>query len=415
MQAQYNIQGTALEKYDLIIVGAGAAGLFAAAHCNKQVLVLEKKANTGNKLMIAGQGRCNFTHAGRISDFFSHYGENGHFVKFALKNYSNTDLIEFFSARGLQITEDKNGKLFPRSGNSKDIVDILYSECIKNGIKIKLNEAVINIKYEEGIFKIYSQAHTYLSDKVLITTGGISYPKTGSTGDGYAFAKYFDHSIIGPKPSLSPVIIKDYTLGDLAGVSLKDCRISLYRNNKKINTNSGDIGFTHRGLSGPGILDFSRYLMPGDIVKLNVCGISTEEFNRKFLEDVQDNGKSTIQQFLRQFEMSKNLMKTVLKSINIDAAEKIANISKELRKSLIEKFCELPFEINHIGGFHIAMATAGGVSLKEINPKTMESLLQPGLYFAGEVLDIDGDTGGYNLQAAFSTAYIAVRSLLITR
>lgn len=396
-----------MKNFDQIIIGAGAAGLFAAAHSKLKTLILEKKSSPGNKLLIAGQGRCNFTHSGKITDFFTHYGENSGFIKHALKKFTNVDLIDFFKSRGLEITEDRNGKLFPQSGNARDILEILLKECKKNGHLIKLNEPVLNLSNHQGIFVVNSKTEQYSCHKLIVTTGGMSYPSTGSSGDGYAFAKIFGHSIVSPKPSLSPVYVKRYIYQDLAGVSLKDCCISLHRNTKKIKSHTGDIGFTHKGLSGPGILDFSRYMLVNDILKINISGISIDEFNRRFLEEVRSNGKSTVQVFLRQFDIPKGLSRFILSEIHLEPSEKIGNITRDQRKNLAEKFCELPFDIERIGGYHIAMATAGGVALDEVNPKTMESKLQKGLFFAGEVLDIDGDTGGYNLQAAFSGGYLA--------
>ncbi len=396
--------------FEQIIIGGGAAGLFAGAHSACKTLILEKRSTPGNKLLIAGQGRCNFTHVGRISDFFIHYGDNANFIKHALKKFTNNDVIEYFASRGLEITEDKNGKLFPQSGKSSDILQILVNQCKKNSHHFQLNEPVNNITFSKGLFHVNSVKQQYLSKKLIIATGGMSYPATGSSGDGYTFAKAFGHQIVPPKPSLTPVFVKNYAFQELAGNSLKDCEVSLYRDNKKSRNHSGDIGFTHKGLSGPGIIDFSRFIQANDVLKLNVCGISMEEFNQRFLEAVKDNGKSTIQIFLKQFDLPKSLIQLLLAQINVEPAEKIGNINKELRKKVIDQFCELPFEVERIGGFNIAMATTGGVSIDEVSPKTMESKLQPGLFFAGEVLDIDGDTGGYNLQAAFSMGYVAAIS-----
>jgi len=396
-----------LESFDFIIVGAGAAGLFAAAHSKGKTIVLEKKSSPGNKLLIAGQGRCNFTHSGPVTGFFSHYGKNETFIKHALKNYSNKDLIAFFKENGLSIFEDKNGKLFPESGNAKDILDILLHRIKKNGHSLRLNEPVSSLSFKDGLFYAQTKNKSFSCKKLLIATGGRSYPTTGSAGDGYAFAKELGHSLVEPKPALSPATIKNYAFAEISGNSLKDCEISLYRGGKKMAVHSGDVGFTHKGLSGPGILDFSRYFENMDILKLNICGISANSFNDRFLDEVKDNGKNTIQSFLRQFDLPKALLRLLLAQTGIDPAEKIGNINKNKRREITEKFCECAFEIERTGGFNVAMCTAGGVNLDEINPKTMESRIRPGLFFAGEVLDIDGDTGGYNLQAAFSTGYMA--------
>ncbi|MFN8258495.1 MAG: NAD(P)/FAD-dependent oxidoreductase [Bacteroidales bacterium] len=397
--------------YDCLIIGAGAAGLFAAANSKGKTLVLEKMAQPGKKLLIAGHGRCNFTHAGNISEFFCHYGDHEKFIKYALKSYTNVDVIKFFKERGLVITEDKNGKLFPQSGNSADILNILVSQVRKNGHSINLNQTVRSITFTGTEFRIETNNAVFEAKKLIIATGGKSYPATGSTGDGYALAKVLGHTIVQPEPSLSPVFIKNYPFRDLAGVSLKDCRVSLFRQGKKIREYSGDIGFTHNGLSGPGIIDFSRFLEAGDELKLNLCGIKTEDFHHKFIARVNENGKATVQSFLKFSEIPKRLVLSILQLLNINPEQRISETGKERRTQLANAFCEFSVLIEKVGGFNVAMATAGGVSLDEVWPKSMESKIQPGLFFAGEVLDIDGDTGGYNLQAAFSTGFLAAQSV----
>ena len=239
----------------------------------------------------------------------------------------------------------------------------------------------------------------------------MSYPTTGSTGDGYHFAKQLGHSVVPPKPSLSPVFIRDYVMATISGVSVQDKMIYLYRGNKKINEHRGDIGFTHKGLSGPGILDFSRHILSGDILKVNFIDLNMDNFRNELILASGKEGKTAIQTYLRKFDLPKSLLLIILKSIQIEPDIRLADITKTQRIQMLSALCEFPFMVERVGGFNTAMVTAGGVNLDEVNSKTMESKLVPGLYFAGEVLDIDGDTGGYNLQAAFSMGYVVGKEL----
>ncbi len=396
-----------MKQADVIIIGAGPAGLFTAIHCKRSnVIVLEKNATPGRKLLISGTGRCNFTHDCKLSDFFAHYGENHRFLKTALHSFTNTDLIRFFEDHGLKTVVDKNGKVFPASQKAEDVLRVLLNVCNENKIKIDYNQQVTGVKKDGSGFELKTGSGIFSCKYLVITTGGMSYPSTGSVGDGYQFAKQLGHSIVPPKPSLSPVFIRDYGMVSISGVSVQNKTIYLYRGNKKKSEHCGDIGFTHKGLSGPGILDFSRQMLSGDILKVNFAGLKTDELRNEIIKSSATGGKTAIQTYLKKFEMSRSLVMLILKSIHVEPEIRLADISKVQRNQLVNAFCEFPFIIEKVGGFNTAMVTAGGVSLEEVNPGTMESKLVPGLYFAGEVLDIDGDTGGYNLQAAFSTGFL---------
>jgi len=403
-----------LQIFDTLIIGGGPAGLFAAIHCQSlKIAVLEKNAEPGKKLLISGSGQCNFTHEGDISDFLSHYGSNFRFLKPALRKFTNIQLMNFFTQRGLEIITDKNGKVFPASLRSSDILKILTGECVKHNISIFSHDAVLTVEKTADEFLIKTTADKYSCKNLIIATGGMSYPSTGSTGDGYHFAKRLGHSIIPPKPALAPVFIRHFTMAGLAGVSLHDVPIFLFRANKKIAEHCGDIGFTHKGLSGPGILDFSRNIQSGDVIKLNIIKQNTENFRETFIKTAEKEGKMTIQMLMKNYDIPRNLMKLILDELNLEPDRKLAQIAREQRNNLVILFCEYPFEVESTGNFNMAMTTKGGVSLNEVSSKTMESKLVKNLYFAGEVLDIDGDTGGYNLQAAFSTAYLAVDAINI--
>ncbi|MEI8048875.1 MAG: NAD(P)/FAD-dependent oxidoreductase [Bacteroidota bacterium] len=401
-----------MKEVENIIIGAGPAGLFTAIHLKKPgTIVLEKNSAPGKKLLISGSGQCNFTHNGDISDFLNRYGDNSKFIKIALRSFTNNDLIDFFLNKGLQAITDKNGKVFPRSLRADDILQILITTCQKNGIPIYTESPVQSVKKKGLGFQIKTADKEYSCKRLVISTGGLSYPGTGSTGDGYHFAKQLGHSIVPPKPALSPVYIQDYSMAELAGVSLQDVALYLYRNNKKIYEYRGDIGFTHRGLSGPGILNCSRYMENHDILKINIIAQSSEDFRMNFIESSTKKGKLTLQLFFRNHPFPKSLMKIVLQQLNISPEINLASVTKEMRNKIVSAFCEYPFSIEKVGSFKIAMVTKGGVSLGEINSKTMESKLVKNLFFAGEVMDIDGDTGGYNIQASCSTGHLAATAI----
>lgn len=398
--------------FDTIIIGGGPAGLLAAASLkNSRVLLIEKAEQPGRKLLIAGSGQCNYTHAGSIYEFMNHYGRNFRFLKHAFKSFSNEDTIRFFKESGLESMEDKNGKIFPASLNSKDVLRVLLEKCRESKVNILNANPVSKVEHADNAFLVTTEKASFKSKNLIIATGGLSYPKTGSTGDGYRFAEILGHTIVQPKPALSPVIVSDYQMAHLMGISLTSASINLYRDGKKTGENTGDIVFTHKGLSGPGILDFSRYIHDGDILKLNLTGISADNFNRKFILDAQMNGKGTLQSWLKVYDIPRNLLRFLINQAGTGPEQQIAGISRNIRFRLSELLCECPFIVEKVEGYKSAMVTAGGVALEEVSSKTMESKLISNLYFAGEVLDIDGDTGGYNIQAAFSTAFLAAEAI----
>ncbi len=404
-----------MKTFYTIVIGGGPAGLFSAISIGRNdTLVLEKNGKPGRKLLIAGSGRCNITHAGDIRDFFNCYGEHGNFIKKALKEFTNSDLIGFFGQRGLNTIVDKNGKVFPETNSAEDVLSCLLGECNALGIAISLNSSVMSISESDGVFTVITSMEKYLCNNLVIATGGSSYPTTGSSGDGFSFAKSFGHTIVKPKPALTPVFVKDYRMAELAGVSLQNIPIYLFRNGKKLLERSGDIGFTHKGISGPGVIDFSRYFEIGDILKINFIGISEDKFRQHYIDSAAHQGNMTIQTMLRNYELPKSLMRIILEEAGIAPSDFLSNISALKRNHLTVLLCSYPFEIERVGGFKMAMTTAGGVSLAEVSSKTMMSKLVPNLYFAGEVLDVDGDTGGYNIQAAFSTGFMVGKAIRLS-
>jgi hypothetical protein len=406
---------TADSRFDVIIIGAGPAGLFCATNVGingKNVLVLEKNPVPGKKLLLSGSGQCNITHDGPVRDFLIHYGDHGQFIRHALMNFPNTALISFFRERGLEIVVTKTGKVFPASLKSQDVLNILKKECSDHGVTIRYNEPAREISQKGGLFFVGTGDAAICGSSLVLATGGASYPGTGSTGDGYRLATSLGHTIAVPAPALTPVIIDPNPFGDLSGISFDSLYFSLWREGKKLGSHQGDILFTHHGLSGPGILDYSRFIQAGDSIKLSFAGpVRGDRFEKDFSEKLAACPVSQVKTIVLQYKIPERLVRTLLGLSGIPCDLTCAHLNKMQRKTLITNLLEFPVQVSKLGGFQEAMVTRGGVSLQEIDPKTMESRLVPGVYFAGEIIDIDGDTGGYNLQAAFSTGYLAAKSI----
>jgi predicted Rossmann fold flavoprotein len=404
-----------LKSYDVIIIGTGPAGLFAAftsAQNGLKVCLLEKNKTPGLKLLISGTGQCNITHAGAIGDFLDHYGDKKRFVRPALYGFSNSDLVSFFGDRGLPLKEVNAGKVFPESLKSRDVLRVLVDECQSRKAVINYNSGVTKIFKGLDRFEIHTTSEQYQAQNVIIATGGKSYPSTGSSGDGYMLAQGLGHSITEVAPSLSAVYINDFLFSSCAGISLDQATIQLYRNGKKLKQTKGDVLFTHKGLSGPGIIDFSRSILSGDVLKIALVDFKNmEEFEKDFLSEVSVNGKKLLKNLLTRYAIPERLILAIFDLHGISLDIKSGDLDKKTRKILVESLMELPFVVDRLGGFKEAMATRGGVSLAEVNPNTMESRIVKGLYFAGEVLDVDGDTGGYNIQFACSSGVLAGRNI----
>jgi predicted Rossmann fold flavoprotein len=398
--------------YDLIVIGAGPAGLFAAARAGAggaRVLVLEKMTEPGRKLLITGSGQCNLTHAGDIPGFFSHYGKQGSFLKPALRYFTNTDLVSYFTALGVPLRGREDEKIFPVSRKAQDILDALLEDCREHGVVIRCGEAVTGVERSGETFRVKTAAGEYHSTFILIATGGASYPSTGSSGDGYAFARALGHTIAGTAPALTPVRIREYPFSDLAGISLQDCTVSLFREGKKVDGFCGDLLLTHDGLSGPVILNASRYILPGDEVRVSFL---PEEQRNDLVQALTGCGGTRVKTALMSFHLPERLLKRLLDLAGIPPEATCAHLTKASRNQVLQVVTGHQMTVEALGGYRIAMVTRGGVALGEVNGKTMESRIADGLFFAGEVLDIDGDTGGYNLQAAFSTAALGAAAIL---
>jgi len=409
-----------MEPYAVAIIGAGPAGLFSAIHAadpESPVLLLEKNAQPGAKLRITGSGQCNLTHDGAITAFFSHYGRNGNFLKPALRSCTNTDLIRFFTERGCAMETEKTGKVFPASRKSADVLGILLQDCHERKVRLMCGKAVLTVTSDPDGFLIATERGQYRAKNLVITTGGASYPATGSSGDGFRFASSLGHTIVPTAPALTPVIVADHPFSDLSGVSFVSMDFSVWRAGKKEFDSAGDVLFTHEGLSGPGILDCSRAILPGDQIRLSfLSGTMTRDvFAVDFSGRILAHSKKLVKSVLLHYDIPERLVQHLTRIAGVPDGLTCAHLSGPLRSQLITAITELPLTVAALGNYSVAMVTRGGVALPEVNPKTMGSRIIPHLYFAGEVLDIDGDTGGYNLQAAFSTgrcAGMAIRNRL---
>ena len=403
--------------YDAIVIGAGPAGMMAAiraAEKKRSILLIERNDTLGKKLLISGKGRCNLTNSCDIEDFLEKFSRSRNFLRNSFAKFFNTDLISFFEDAGVRLKTERGGRVFPASDRSSDILSALKSKLKNKNIEVltgvRVREIRIKNKKIEGV-RTYS-GKLFTAPHIAVTTGGLSYPTTGSTGDGYKMAPKLGHVVIPTKPALSPILIKESFIKNWKGISLKNVRLTLFAGGKKIDERFGEMLFTHFGLSGPVILDMSAAVY--DALKLG----NTTEISINFKPALDH--KKLDARLLREFKASsgkaiKNIFKNLLPQGIIEQfleycrtdGNKSANqVTTEERKRLIKGLFDLRLTVSGVMPVEDGIVTRGGVDTKEINPKTMESRLVKGLFFAGEVIDIDAKTGGYNMQAAFSTGWV---------
>lgn len=402
----------------IIVIGGGAAGLMAAIQAAEQgakVTILEKMKRVGKKMLITGKGRCNITNSTDIPTLIKNMTGNGQFLYSAINNYSNTDVIAFFNDFGLPTKVERGGRIFPESDKAADVVGTMLRALHRLNVEIITEQAAakINVENKKSIGVTSTTGAFYKADAVILATGGASYPGTGSNGDGYAIAQQLGHSIVPIKPSLVPLEVEEDWIKDVQGLSLRNVCATVYSEDNKIGEEFGEMLFTHFGVSGPIILSLSKivaeYLTKNKVVELSINlkpALSVEVLDKRIQRDFEKFSRKQIKNSLNELLPAK-LIDVVIDLAYIDPDKLINQITKEERTRLLEVITGLKLTITKTRPVAEAIVTAGGIQVKEINPKTMESKLIKNLYFAGEVIDIDGYTGGFNLQAAFSTGYIA--------
>lgn len=387
--------------YDRIIIGGGASGLFcASAAPAPNGLILEKTSAPGQKLLLSGSGKCNLSHGGSIKDFVSHYGSNGGKIRTALYKYNNDALQRFFREHGVDLLERSDGKIFPRSMNAHQVLDLLLKLSQENGYRLQTRCPVTSLEVaRDGSYLVNDK---FKAAQVIIASGGCSYPSTGSDGSMLSLLKELELEIVAVKPALVPVTVQQYPYADLAGISFHDVCVTIC--NRRI---AGDLLFTHTSFSGPAVLNLSRYAQTGREMRINYC----PAFDMNF-QSIDGSLRQTLTVLSDYFKLPKRFLKIILERAHINPSARFCDLNKKDRNTIKKLLTSDTFSISGTSGFGSAMATSGGVSLEEVSQKTFESKKHPGLFIIGEALDIDGDTGGYNLQFAFSSGFCAAQCVL---
>ena len=406
-------------NYDLIIIGGGASGMMTACIASgvyqKSVLLLERNVRLGRKLLITGKGRCNVTNNCDINTLISNIPKNPRFLYSAFNSFSPDDTINFFENLGVKLKTERGNRVFPESDKAYDIVNALEKELKRLKVDVR-TERVTNLLIEnnEVLGVSCESKNQYNGNSVLIATGGMSYPLTGSTGDGYVLAKQAHHTVTPLMPSLIPIITEEKDVKDMQGLSLKNVTLSVLEENKEIYSELGEMLFTHFGVSGPLVLSASAHIR--DIKNKNYRllidlkpGLSEEQLDKRILRDFSQNLNRDIINSLGAL-LPRKMIPVILKRAKIPFETKVNTITKEERSVLLQNIKAFPLTATDFRPIDEAIITSGGIDVKEINPKTMESKLTKNLFFAGEVIDVDGYTGGFNLQIAFATANLVAQN-----
>ncbi len=403
----------------VVVIGGGAAGLMAAVIAGREgakVTLLEKMNYVGKKMGITGKGRCNITNACDMSDFIKNTPGNGKFLYGAYERFTNEDLLQLLHDAGLETKVERGGRVFPASDSALDVRNTFMKLMKHYGVDVHLEEPVKKILVDDDtVTGVVTDKETYHADAVVIATGGKSYPATGSTGDGYILAAQVGHKITDIRPSLVPIVTEESWVKDLMGLSLRNVELSVVAKNKVQAKMFGEMMFTHFGITGPIVLSLSHTV--GKLMRKKNIGIigldinlkpalSPETLDKRLQKDFDLYSKKQLINGMKDLLPSR-LIPLIIELAGIDPQKPINQISKEERQQIGYMLQHMPLTVKGLRPVEEAIVTAGGISLKEFNPKTMESKLVKGLYGAGEVLDIDAFTGGYNLQAAFSTGFVA--------
>ena len=402
--------------FDIAIVGGGPAGMMAAISAktsDNKVCILEKNNSLGKKLLLTGKGRCNVTTSKTVDEIIEAFGEKGKFLSGALSRFSNSDLMNFFESRGVELKVERGERVFPKSDKAETILNCLKDELRKKKVRIISNFVVGDISFRDGVFEVVSKQKTIQAKRLIIATGGKSYPQTGSTGDGYKFAAKFGHSIITPIPALASLIVENSNVNSLVGLSLKNVRLSFLADGKVFSEGFGEMLFTHRGISGPIVLPASRMvyeqMKEGKKVTAQIDlkpALDEITLKKRIQREIESVPKKEFRSLLNTL-LPRLLVSYFLIISKIDKHQQNSTLTKIQIESLISFLKNFEFEITKTAPLKTAIVTHGGVPVTEINPKTMESKIAPGVFFAGEVIALDGPTGGFNLQKAFSTGWVA--------
>lgn len=407
----------------MIVIGGGPAGMFAAiaaaeADRNNEVVLLEKNEKLGKKLYITGKGRCNITNAGEMETLFAHVVSNPKFLYSAFYTYNNERVIDFFEKNGLKTKVERGNRVFPVSDHSSDVIAALQRVLKEKKVEILLHTEVETLLSDSGRAVTgvrLKDGRELAADKVIVATGGCSYPSTGSTGDGYRFAEALGHSVVEPRPSLVPFNTIEPYVAQLQGLSLKNVEVRIYNGKKLLFEEFGEMLFTHFGVSGPLLLSASARLKPKETEKPLAMAIdlkpsiSEEQLDGRLLREFQEAKNKQFKNAVGSLFPAK-LTPVMIKLSGIDPEKRVNEVTREERLAFVKLIKAFPVTLNGLRDFNEAIITKGGVKVKEVDPSTMESKLVKNLYFCGEVLDLDAVTGGYNLQIAWSTGYLAGNS-----
>lgn len=409
----------------IVVVGAGPAGLMAAIRAgqlNQGVTLIEKNPALGKKLLLSGKGRCNLTNLCDLDSFLERFSGNGQFLRDAFKKFFNQDLMNFFQERGLKLKVERQKRVFPETGSSSSVLEVLRKELEGNKVKIiykaKLQDILLKGAVAEGL--LLSDGRVLSADRIILATGGVSYRHTGSTGEGIGIARKLGHSVVSLRPGLVPLETRDDYPKKLEGLALKNIRLNFSDGNRRIISEIGELLFTAFGISGPLVLTLSSkvsdWINEGRQVYAQIDlkpALSREQLSSRLKGEFRLNPKKSLKNTLKTL-LPVRLIDVFIGIAKIGADKKASQVSKLERESLVSLLKGLRLGAVKCAPIEVAMVTRGGVSLKDINPRTMESRRIKGLYFCGEMIDIDADTGGFNLQAAFSTGYLAGESAALS-